>query len=182
MSSTPSTTIGGQGHSRRPRPGFAWAVEPDGEVPCTDGDPANARPAEGYLNTAERWDRVRYRVGDALGEFAEEAGDFDVCTATLTRTVNRTAGARRGSASGSLARGCVTTRSGVVRRNSNRQGVPGRRHHLHPGAQPAGGRGHPLRGQHRADPGRRDDGFAERVTRAGSDCSTRDLMRVESAT
>jgi hypothetical protein len=84
MSSTPSTTIGGQGHSRRPRPGFAWAVEPDGEVPCTDGDPANARPAEGYLNTAERWDRVRYRVGDALGEFAEEAGDFDVCTATLT--------------------------------------------------------------------------------------------------
>ena len=24
------------------------------------------------------WDRVRYRVGDALGGFAEEAGDFDV--------------------------------------------------------------------------------------------------------
>ena len=24
------------------------------------------------------WDRVRYRVGDALGEFAEEAGDFDI--------------------------------------------------------------------------------------------------------
>ena len=57
---------------------FARAVGPDGEVVCTDGDPENARLAEEYLNTAGMWDRVRYRVGDALGEFAEEAGDFDV--------------------------------------------------------------------------------------------------------
>jgi caffeoyl-CoA O-methyltransferase len=57
---------------------FARAVGPEGEVVCTDGDPANARLAEEYLNTAGMWDRVRYRVGDALGEFAEEAGDFDV--------------------------------------------------------------------------------------------------------
>ena len=57
---------------------FARAVGPDGEIVCTDGDPENARLAEGYLTTAGMWDRVRYRVGDALGEFAGEAGEFDV--------------------------------------------------------------------------------------------------------
>ena len=45
---------------------FARAVGPDGEVVCTDGDPENARLAEDYLRTAGIWDRVRYRVGDAL--------------------------------------------------------------------------------------------------------------------
>src|SRR6058998_4381586 len=50
---------------------FARAVGPDGEVVCTDGDPENARLAEEYLSTAGMWDRVRYQVGDALGEFAE---------------------------------------------------------------------------------------------------------------
>ena len=57
---------------------FARAVGPDGEVVCTDGDLENARLAEDYLSTAGLWDRVRYRVGDALHGFAEEAGDFDV--------------------------------------------------------------------------------------------------------
>lgn len=57
---------------------FARAVGPDGEVICTDGDPDNARLAESYLSVAGMWERVRYRVGDALSEFAEEAGDFDV--------------------------------------------------------------------------------------------------------
>jgi predicted O-methyltransferase YrrM len=57
---------------------FARAVGPDGEVVCTDGDPENAKLAEDYLSTAGMWDRVRYRVGDALQGFAEETGDFDV--------------------------------------------------------------------------------------------------------
>jgi caffeoyl-CoA O-methyltransferase len=57
---------------------FARAVGPDGEVVCTDGDPGNARLAENYLRTAGLWERVRYRIGDALHEFAKEAGDFDV--------------------------------------------------------------------------------------------------------
>jgi caffeoyl-CoA O-methyltransferase len=57
---------------------FARAVGPDGEVVCTDGDPENARLAEDYLSAAGMWDRVRYRVGDALHGFGEEAGDFDV--------------------------------------------------------------------------------------------------------
>jgi secondary thiamine-phosphate synthase enzyme len=55
---------------------FARAVGPDGAVVCTDGDPENARLAEDYLRTAGMWERVRHRVGDALGGFAEEAGDF----------------------------------------------------------------------------------------------------------
>jgi predicted O-methyltransferase YrrM len=57
---------------------FARAVGPDGEVVCTDGDPANAELAERYLRKAGAWDRVRYRVGDALAGFALEEGEFDV--------------------------------------------------------------------------------------------------------
>ena len=57
---------------------FARAVGADGEVICTDGDPDNARHAEAYLRKAGLWDRVRYRVGDALTGLAEETGDFDI--------------------------------------------------------------------------------------------------------
>jgi predicted O-methyltransferase YrrM len=57
---------------------FATAVGADGEVVCTDGDPANATLAEEYLTAAGLWDRVRYRVGDALEGFAQEDGEFDV--------------------------------------------------------------------------------------------------------
>jgi predicted O-methyltransferase YrrM len=57
---------------------FARAVGPGGEVVCTDGDPANAARAEQYLRKAGLWDRVRYRVGDALTGFAAEDGEFDV--------------------------------------------------------------------------------------------------------
>jgi predicted O-methyltransferase YrrM len=57
---------------------FARAVGPDGEVVCTDGDPANAELAGSYLRPAGLWDRVRYRVGDALAGFAAEPGEFDV--------------------------------------------------------------------------------------------------------
>lgn len=57
---------------------FARAVGPEGEVICTDGDPDNARVAETYLRRAGLWDRVRYRVGDALEGFAAEAGEFDL--------------------------------------------------------------------------------------------------------
>ena len=57
---------------------FARAVGPDGEVTCTDGDPDNAALAEAYLTKAGLWDRVHYRVGDALEWFAEQTGQFDV--------------------------------------------------------------------------------------------------------
>jgi caffeoyl-CoA O-methyltransferase len=57
---------------------FARAVGPEGSVVCTDGDATNAELAEGYLTQAGVWDRVRYRVGDALTGFAAEPGEFDV--------------------------------------------------------------------------------------------------------
>jgi predicted O-methyltransferase YrrM len=57
---------------------FARAVGPDGEVTCTDSDPDNAKRAEEYLGRAGLWDRVRYRVGDALAGFAAETGEFDI--------------------------------------------------------------------------------------------------------
>jgi caffeoyl-CoA O-methyltransferase len=57
---------------------FARAVGSGGAVVCTDGDPENARLAEDYLHKADVWDRVRYRVGDALEGLAAESGDFDV--------------------------------------------------------------------------------------------------------
>ena len=57
---------------------FARAVGETGEVVCTDGNPDNAAKAEQYLGKAGLWDRVRYRVGDALTGFAEEQGEFDI--------------------------------------------------------------------------------------------------------
>jgi caffeoyl-CoA O-methyltransferase len=57
---------------------FARAVGPAGEVVCTDGDAGNAKLAEEYLGRAGAWDRIRYRVGDALAGFAAETGEFDV--------------------------------------------------------------------------------------------------------
>jgi predicted O-methyltransferase YrrM len=57
---------------------FAHAVGAEGSVVCTDGDAGNARRAEEYLTRAGVWDRVRYRVGDALQGFAAETGEFDV--------------------------------------------------------------------------------------------------------
>ena len=57
---------------------FARAVGPTGSVVCTEGDPENAVRAEAYLREAGLWDRVSYRVGDALTGFAQEEGLFDV--------------------------------------------------------------------------------------------------------
>jgi predicted O-methyltransferase YrrM len=53
-------------------------VGADGNVVCTDGDADNAALAESYLTKAGVWDRVHYRVGDALTGFAEEQGEFDI--------------------------------------------------------------------------------------------------------
>jgi predicted O-methyltransferase YrrM len=57
---------------------FARAVGTHGSVACTDGDAGNAALAESYLRRAGLWDRVSYRVGDALGGLAELGGEFDV--------------------------------------------------------------------------------------------------------
>jgi predicted O-methyltransferase YrrM len=57
---------------------FARAVGADGEVHCTDGDPANAAKAEDYLTRAGLWDRVTYHVGDAVEQMASVDREFDV--------------------------------------------------------------------------------------------------------
>jgi predicted O-methyltransferase YrrM len=57
---------------------FARAVGQDGEVHCTDGDPANERAASDYLGRAGLWPRIRYHVGDAVEGLAATAGDFDI--------------------------------------------------------------------------------------------------------
>jgi predicted O-methyltransferase YrrM len=57
---------------------FARAVGPDGEVHCTDGDPANADAGRAYLERAGLGDRVSYHVGDAVDEFARVDGVFDI--------------------------------------------------------------------------------------------------------
>jgi caffeoyl-CoA O-methyltransferase len=57
---------------------FARAVGPDGEVHCTDGDPANEQKAEGYLARAGAWDRIHWHVGDAVTNLGAVEGTFDV--------------------------------------------------------------------------------------------------------
>lgn len=57
---------------------FARAVGDGGAVICTDGSVDNARDAEDYLTRAGVWDRIDYKVGDALAGMAETSGDFDV--------------------------------------------------------------------------------------------------------
>jgi caffeoyl-CoA O-methyltransferase len=56
----------------------ARAVGSDGEVHLTDGDPENEARAARYLERAGLADRVRFHVGDAVREFEELQGDFDV--------------------------------------------------------------------------------------------------------
>ena len=57
---------------------FARAVGGDGEVHCTDGDPANEQQAEGYLARVGAWERIRWHTGDAVANLAAVAGSFDV--------------------------------------------------------------------------------------------------------
>jgi caffeoyl-CoA O-methyltransferase len=56
---------------------FARAVGPEGEVLCTDGDPANADAGRRYLERAGFADRVTYFVGDALQSLGRVEGAFD---------------------------------------------------------------------------------------------------------
>ena len=57
---------------------FARAIEPDGELHLTDGDPANERKALDYLGRAGLGKMVSFHAGDALGSFAGVDGDFDI--------------------------------------------------------------------------------------------------------
>lgn len=57
---------------------LARAVGPQGKVFYTDGDPANAERARGYLREAEMLGRVKFMVGDALESLKATPGQFDL--------------------------------------------------------------------------------------------------------
>jgi predicted O-methyltransferase YrrM len=57
---------------------FARAVGRGGQVFYTDGDPANAEKARGYLGRMGLLDRVVVRVGDAVASLEQTTGYFDV--------------------------------------------------------------------------------------------------------
>jgi predicted O-methyltransferase YrrM len=57
---------------------FASAVGRGGQVVYTDGNPANAERARGYLERMQLADRVLIRVGDAVATLEASAGYFDV--------------------------------------------------------------------------------------------------------
>jgi predicted O-methyltransferase YrrM len=57
---------------------FARAVGPDGEVHCTDGDPANEAKALAYLDRAGLGSPIHWHVGDAVTNLADVDGAFDV--------------------------------------------------------------------------------------------------------
>src|SRR5207302_4413772 len=107
---------------------FARTVGPDGEIVCTDGDPANAEAAEGYLTTAGAWDRVRYRVGDALAGLAEEQGEFDVvyCDVDKEGYPDCWSAARERIRVGGLYLCDNVLWSGHVATGTDRAGAPGR--------------------------------------------------------
>ena len=57
---------------------FARAVGQDGEVHCTDGDPANEPKALAYLARAGLDGPIRWHVGDAVTHLNAAEGGFDV--------------------------------------------------------------------------------------------------------
>jgi predicted O-methyltransferase YrrM len=57
---------------------FARAVGSEGEVHCTDGDPANQGKARAYLERVGAWDVISWHVGDAVTNLAAVDGEFDV--------------------------------------------------------------------------------------------------------
>jgi caffeoyl-CoA O-methyltransferase len=57
---------------------FARAVGRGGQVVYTDGSPANAERARGYLERLELSDRVAIKVGDAVSSLEATKGYFDV--------------------------------------------------------------------------------------------------------
>jgi predicted O-methyltransferase YrrM len=57
---------------------FSRAVGPEGEVHCTDGDPANEAKAIGYLSRAGLETPIHWHVGDAVANLDRVEGAFDV--------------------------------------------------------------------------------------------------------
>jgi predicted O-methyltransferase YrrM len=65
---------------------LARAVGPKGKVFYTDGDPANAERARGYLREAGMLGRVKILVGDALESLKATPGQFDLIFNDVSKT------------------------------------------------------------------------------------------------
>lgn len=57
---------------------LAGAVGEQGELVCTDLDPANADRAEGYLRRCDRWSPVTWWTADGIEVLEAQHGEFDV--------------------------------------------------------------------------------------------------------
>ena len=58
---------------------FAKAVGAEGEVICSDMNPANRAAAEKYLTTVDLWQRIDFKVEKAQDAFTKTKGLFDIC-------------------------------------------------------------------------------------------------------
>lgn len=58
---------------------FARALDANGSIICTDGNPANQTDAQAYLQQAGLWDRIQFHTGYAQQVFSKTDGDFDIC-------------------------------------------------------------------------------------------------------
>ncbi len=64
---------------------FAQALPEHGEIVLTDYDEENLRTAEGYLADLGYQGTARFQVGDAVEQFEETDGDFDVILIDLDK-------------------------------------------------------------------------------------------------
>ena len=58
---------------------FAKAVGADGQVFCSDGNPAHKDQAQRFLSSAGLWDRIDFKTGIAQEVFSQTEGLFDIC-------------------------------------------------------------------------------------------------------
>ena len=58
---------------------FAKAVGAEGQVICSDINPANRAAAEHYLASTGLWQRLNFQIGEAQDVFLSTEGMFDIC-------------------------------------------------------------------------------------------------------
>ena len=58
---------------------FSKAVGAEGQVICSDMNPANRTAAEQYLASTGLWQRLNFQIGEAQDVFLSTEGMFDIC-------------------------------------------------------------------------------------------------------
>lgn len=57
---------------------FSQAVGSEGRIICTDGDAKNKEKAKDYLTRVGFWQKIDFRVGEAVSTLQQEKGPFDI--------------------------------------------------------------------------------------------------------